>query len=778
MAPLDFRRQRLSAAADCIAKEESVLKRAESLSIEGAETPTASDAAFDARFGAEIDAIANGHHRDPFRVLGPHEVTRDGHRGIAVRIFVPGTLEAWVLDGEVAHPMRRLHNEGFFEVVLPKRSLPCAYHLRLRSVIGQTYEIADPFAFRSVFSDYDLHLLGEGTHYRNFERLGAHVREIDGTSGVSFAVWAPNARRVSVVGDFNHWDGRSHPMRLHPGVGIWDIFIPGLLAGELYKFELLGADGQLLPLKADPYGFAFETRPKTAAVVVQLDQYIWQDETWMRERASKDWFRAPMSIYEVHLGSWIRDPAEPDRLLSYHELAVKLADYVRDMGFTHIELLPVAEHPYDGSWGYQALGYFAPTSRYGSPADFMHFVDYLHQNGIGVLIDWVPAHFPRDDHGLRRFDGTALYEHLDPRQGEQPDWGTLVFNFGRNEVSNFLLSNALFWLEKYHIDGFRVDAVASMIYLNYGRQAGEWVPNPYGGQENLDALAFIKRFNELVHGQFPGVLTIAEESTSWTGVTRPTYASGLGFSLKWNMGWMNDTLRYMHRECIHRKFHQNDLTFSLLYAFSENFVLPLSHDEVVHGKGALLDKMPGDFWQRFANLRLLLSYMYGHPGKKLLFMGGEFGQWQEWRYRNSLDWHLLQYPPHQGLQRLVRDLNGLVRQEPALFAHDFDWDGFQWVDLHDHNNSVLSFLRKADKADETLLFVCNFTPVVRSEYRIGVPNGGSWDERLNTDSEFYGGSNVGNGGGMVADDIGWHGFPHSLNLTLPPLAVVVFKPHR
>jgi 1,4-alpha-glucan branching enzyme len=725
---------------------------------------------------ADIEAIVRGRHGNPFGILGPHAVTHNGQPAVAVRVFVPDVADAWVLDGADAHPMHTVHKDGFFEAVLTGRSLPLEYRLRLRSVRGDVNEFHDAYSFGSVLGEFDLHLLGEGRHYRNFERLGAHVRELNGVRGVSFAVWAPNARRVSVVGDFNHWDGRRHPMRFHPGVGVWDIFIPDLLPGALYKFELIGADGHLLPLKSDPYGLAFEVRPRTASIVYELDRFTWHDHEWMESRAQRNALDAPMAFYEVHLGSWLRDPARPDRLLSYTELAVKLADYVKQMGFTHVELLPVSEHPYDGSWGYQPLGYFAPTSRHGGPADFMHFVDHLHQNGIGVLIDWVPAHFPRDDHGLRRFDGTCLYEHMDPRQGEHPDWGTMVFNYGRNEVANFLLGNALFWLEKYHIDGFRVDAVASMLYLDYARHDGEWVPNRYGGKENLEAIEFLRRLNELVHGQFPGVLTVAEESTAWTGVSRPTYLGGLGFSLKWNMGWMNDTLRYMHRDPVHRKYHQNDLTFSLLYAFSENFVLPLSHDEVVHGKGALLDKMPGDFWQRFANLRLLLGYMYGHPGKKLLFMGGEFGQWQEWRHKHSLDWHLLQYAPHQGLQRLVRDLNHLLVHEPALHKHDFDWTGFQWVDLHDHDSSVLSFLRRGDAERDTLLFVMNFTPVVRRGYRIGVPVRAFWQERLNTDAEIYGGSNVGNFGGTWADEIPWHGFPCSLSMTLPPLAVVVFQP--
>lgn len=724
-----------------------------------------------------MDAILGGYHGDPFSVLGPHEGASNGETGLAVRCFVPGSVEAWVLDGSTAVPMRLLDKAGFFEGWIPARKLPFRYKLRIRSVSGETYEIEDPYAYPTVLSDFDLHLFGEGTHYKNYERLGSHVREVNGVRGVSFAVWAPNAQRVSVVGDFNHWDGRRHSMRKHPGVGIWDIFIPGLGLGDNYKFELLGPHGNLLPLKADPYGFHFEVRPRTASIVADINSYQWQDDEWMKKREKHNGLNSPVTVYELHLGSWIRDPGHPDALLSYRDLGQKLVKYVKDLGYTHIQLMPITEHPFDGSWGYQTLGYFAPTSRYGKPDDFMYFIDLFHQNDIGVLVDWVPAHFPRDDHGLKGFDGTALYEHADPRQGEHPDWGTMVFNYGRNEVANFLLGNALFWFEKYHIDGIRVDAVASMLYLDYGRRGGEWIPNKYGGNENLEAVDFLKRLNELIYAQYPGVMTVAEESTAWAGVSRPTYLGGLGFSLKWNMGWMNDTLRYFHRDSVFRKYHHNDLTFSLIYAFTENFMLPLSHDEVVHGKGALLDKMPGDFWQRFANLRLLYAYMYGHPGKKLLFMGGEFGQWSEWRCEHSLDWHLLEYAPHQGIQRLIRDLNHLVLAEPALYEVDFEWTGFAWIDFHDWESSICAFMRKGRNEKDVLLFAANFTPVVRENYRVGVPFEGFWREVFNSDADIYGGSNVGNSGGKMAEAKPWHDLKYSIEITLPPLAVVAFKPN-
>ena len=631
------------------------------------------------------------------------------------------------------------------------------------------------YPFPQILTDFDLHLIGEGTHYKNYEKLGAHVREVKGVNGVHFAVWAPNAEGVCVIGDFNGWDGISHRMRMLGSSGIWEIFIPGLFEGEIYKFNIQSKSGEILE-KADPYAFRSEIRPKSASIVHDIDKYTWNDAKWLSEREHHNALDAPISMYEVHLGSWMRVPEDGNRYLSYRELAQKLAEYVKDMGYTHVQLMPVTEHPLDASWGYQTIGYFAPTSRFGKPEEFMYFVDYMHQNGIGIILDWVPAHFPKDGHGLSRFDGTCLYEHADPRKGEHQDWGTLIFNYGRNEVRNFLLSNALFWLDKYHIDGLRVDAVASMIYLDYSRQPGEWIPNQYGGNENLEAIDFLKRFNEVVHSTHPGVLTIAEESTAWTGVSRPTYLGGLGFSLKWNMGWMNDTLCYFSKDPIHRKYEHDNLTFSLLYAFTENFILVLSHDEVVHGKRSLLDKMPGDFHQRFANMRALYGYMYGHPGKKLLFMGGEIGQWWEWNHDESIHWHLLQYESHQGIQRYVRDLNRLYQSEPALYEVDFDYHGFEWIDFRDAEGSIISFVRRGKDPEDFLVFVYNFTPVARMDYRVGVPKGGFYKEVMNSDSWSYWGGNMGNFGGIWADEMPWHGRPSSLSLTIPPLSMVVMKP--
>ncbi len=629
-----------------------------------------------------------------------------------------------------------------------------------------------------VLTDFDLHLIGEGSHFENYEKLGAHVMEIDGVKGVHFAVWAPNARKVSVIGDFNRWDGRRHPMKCLGESGVWELFIPGLGEGTLYKFAIRSRFKKYTSQKADPFAFYFEVRPKSASIVYDINGYQWNDSDWLRQREQTQWLERPIAMYEVHFGSWMRVPEEANRWLTYRELADKLIPHVCEMGYTHIELLPVTEHPLDASWGYQTLGYFGPTSRHGEPKDFMFFVDRCHQAGIGVILDWVPAHFPTDGHGLGFFDGTCLYEHEDPRRGFHPDWGTKIFNYGRNEVRNFLISNALFWFEKYHLDGLRVDAVASMLYLDYSRKEGEWIPNIHGGRENLEAIDFIKRFNEVSHHYHPGILTIAEESTAWPNVSRPTYLGGLGFSLKWNMGWMHDTLEYFSKEPVHRKYHHNNLTFSLLYAFSENFILPLSHDEVVHEKRSLLDKMPGDMWQKFANLRLLYGFMYGHPGKKLLFMGGEFGQWDEWNFGKSLDWHLLDFEPHKGLQRFVKDLNRLYRSEPSLYEVDFHYKGFEWIDFHDVEGGIVSFLRRAKDEKDFLIFVCNFTPVPRMNYRIGVPDPGFYREILNSDSAFYWGSNMGNAGGVNADAIPFQLRPCSINITLPPLAVVMFKPFR
>ncbi|HJT79363.1 MAG TPA: 1,4-alpha-glucan branching protein GlgB [Gemmataceae bacterium] len=624
-------------------------------------------------------------------------------------------------------------------------------------------------------SDLDVYLWSEGTHYRAYEKLGAHLAERDGVEGTQFAVWAPNARFVSVVGEFNRWQPGVNPLHPVGASGIWEGFVPGVGQGTLYKYHIESQYHGYRVDKADPYAFASEIRPQTASKVWDLAGYEWADGDWMARRGRAHALDAPISIYECHLGSWMRVPEQGNRWMSYRELAPKLAEYVHDMGYTHIEFLPVSEHPFDASWGYQTVGYYAPTSRFGTPQDFMYLVDVLHQHGIGVLLDWVPAHYPRDEHGLGYFDGTHLYEHSDPRLGEHRDWGTFIYNYGRREVSNFLISNAVFWLDKYHIDGLRVDAVASMLYLDYSRKEGEWVPNQYGGRENIDAVNFLRRFNEVVYREFPDIMTVAEESTAWGGVSKPTYLGGLGFGYKWDMGWMHDTLKYMSLDPVHRKFHHNVLTFRMLYAFTENYILPLSHDEIVYGKRSMLAKMPGDEWQRFANLRLLYGYMWTQPGKKLLFMGGDFGQWNEWNHDTSLDWHLLQWPPHQGLQRWVRDLNTFYRGEPALHEHDCDPAGFEWIDCNDWEQSMLSYLRKGKGPGEVVVVVCNFTPVPRHNYRVGVPFGGRWEEILNSDAPLYGGSGQGNLGGVHAAPVGWHGRPYLLNITVPPLGMVVFK---
>ncbi len=623
-------------------------------------------------------------------------------------------------------------------------------------------------------TEYDLYLFNEGSNFRAYEKLGSHVIELDGVRGVHFAVWAPNAESVSVIGSFNDWDPSVHPMSPNGSSGVWSIFVPEAKEGDLYKYHIKSRIEGMVRIKSDPYGFFFELRPKTATVVYDINRYTWNDREWMETRRHTDQLNRPFSIYEVHLGSWMR--REDGSYLSYRELAEKLIPYVLEMGFTHIELLPVTEHPLDESWGYQCTGYFAPTSRYGTPEEFMYFIDKCHQAGIGVILDWVPAHFPKDDFSLRFFDGTCLYEHEDPRKGEHRDWGTLIFNYGRNEVRSFLISSACFWLDKYHIDGLRVDAVASMLYLDYSRQDGEWVPNIYGGRENLEAIDFIKRFNEVVHLYWPGAVTVAEESTAWPGVSRPTYLGGLGFTMKWNMGWMHDILEYFTKDPIFRKYHHGNLTFSLLYAFTENFVLPLSHDEVVHGKRSLLDKMPGDLWQKFANLRALLGYMFGHPGKKLLFMGGEFGQWWEWDCNSSLQWHLLNEEGHRKLQQYVKDLNRIYKSEPALYEVDFHHEGFEWIDFSDTEQSIISFMRKARNDDNFLVFVCNFTPVPREDYLIGVPQKCFYREILNSDSAIYGGTNMGNLGGVMASENPVHERPYSISITLPPLSVLIFKP--
>ena len=725
-----------------------------------------------------LSSIIDGVNANPASVLGPHAIQVDGKNAVAVRGYFPGFDQAWLLDDRNAatRPMRRIHPSGVYEGLMPQQessTIP-QYRFRLSNSTGKTIEMQDPYAVPSLISDFDRHLFNAGEHWKIYEKLGSHLRDVDGHVGVNFAVWAPNAQSVQVIGDFNHWDGRSHCMQKQIPSGIWELFVPQIGAGQKYKYRIRMLDGQVVD-KTDPYGVFAELPPRTASIVTSLDDYQWKDDQWMDRRKAENQLEKPMSVYEVHLGSWRKCKTGVHGWMNYREIAHQLVQYCKEMGFTHLELLPVSEHPFTGSWGYQTVGYFSVTSRYGTPEDFMYFVDHCHQNNIGVIIDWVPAHFPKDSHGLRQFDGSALYEHADPRQGEHPDWGTMIFNFGRNEVRNFLIANALFWLEKYHIDGLRVDAVASMLYLDYSRKEGEWVPNVYGGRENLEAIHLLREFNIQSHLQHPGVLTIAEESTAWPGVSRPTEFGGLGFSLKWNMGWMNDTLRYMRHEPIHRQFHQNELTFSLIYAFTENFTLPLSHDEVVHGKGALIAQMAGDLWQKFANLRLLYSYMWTHPGKNLLFMGCELAQWHEWNYDSEIQWDLLDWETHRGVQKLVADLNHLVKREPALHELDFSGDGFEWIDCMNAQDSVLGYIRKAKDPNDFVVVCSNFTPVVR-RYRMGVPRDGFYREIFNSDSVHYAGTNVGNHPGILADSkIPQHGRPASIELTLPPLATVVFK---
>ena len=735
------------------------------------------------RTSVELDkfgALLDGHHENPFEVLGPHEIVSAGQRAMAVRAFLPGSAQAWVVDPghNRPQPMRRIHPAGLYEAICPMQTNAAnhQYLLRVADQRGAETTMHDPYAFPPLLSDFDLHLLAEGKHWTSYRKLGAQLRTVDGISGVNFALWAPNATGISIVGDFNEWNPRRHAMRKHIPSGIWELFVPGLADGAIYKYHIRHRD-QVFE-KADPYGFAAELPPRTASKVADLARHSWNDGEWMANRRKNNGLDAPISVYEVHLGSWRRPAKDPNGWLNYRELAHQLVDYCREMGYTHLELMPVSEHPFSGSWGYQTVGYFAVTSRYGSPEDFMYFVDHCHQNGIGVFIDWVPAHFPRDAHGLRMFDGTHLYEHADPRQGEHPDWGTLIFNYERNEVRNFLISNGLFWFDQYHIDGLRVDAVASMIYLDYSRGPGQWIPNEFGGRENLGAISLLKEFNEQSHVHHPGVLTVAEESTAFTGVSRPTYLGGLGFSLKWNMGWMNDTLRYMRHDAVHRKYHHDELTFSLIYAFTENFALPFSHDEVVHGKGSLLDQMPGDLWQKFANLRLLYGYMFAHPGKKLQFMGCEFGQWNEWNHDGNLQWDLLQWSSHQGLQKYVADLNRIYRSEPALYEVDFESQGFEWIDCHNYEQSTLAFLRRAKNPQDHVIAACNFTPVPRTMHRLGVPELCWYDEISNSDSIYYGGGNLGNGPGRMAEALPWDGRPFSIPITLPPLGIVMLKPRR
>lgn len=710
---------------------------------------------------SDIEAVLRGQHHDPFAVLGPHHGQ--------VRVFAPQAAEVEVVESGTRRKLDRVSPEGFF--CGPAEATD--YRLAMRAG-DHAWEVDDPYRFGPVLGEMDEYLIAEGRHRRLYDRLGAHPMTHQGVEGVAFAVWAPNARRVSVVGHFNAWDGRRHPMRKRIGPGVWELFIPGLQPGEIYKYEIVSAHGTRLPLKADPFGFAHEHPPETASVIHGLPQHDWQDKDWMEVRAAKQDRQAPISIYEVHLGSWRR--GEGDAVLDYDDLAGELVDYVTRMGFTHVEFLPVSEHPFTGSWGYQPIGLFAPTSRFGPPEGFARLVDRLHGAGIGVIVDWVPAHFPSDAHGLAQFDGTALYEHADPRQGFHQDWNTLIYNFGRREVSNFLQSSALYWLDRFHVDALRVDAVASMLYLDYSRKDGEWIPNEYGGRENLEAISFLRDVNERVVSDQPGAITIAEESTAFPMVSRPVSDGGLGFGFKWNMGWMHDTLGYFRRDAIHRRHHQHDLTFGLVYAFSEDFVLPLSHDEVVHGKGSLIRQMAGDRWQKFANLRAYFGFMWTHPGKKLLFMGGEFAQDREWNHDQSLDWHLLDDPLHKGVQSAVADLNRIYRETPALHRLDCDPEGFEWIDAGDVANSVLVFLRKSDDGSPPAMVVCNLTPQVHYDYRVGAPVAGNWREIFNSDADRYGGSNVGNHGRLTTDDTPWHGRSQSLRLVLPPLATIVITP--
>lgn len=717
------------------------------------------------RIGIDLKRIIEARHHDPFAVLGPHP---SGKKTV-VRAYLPWASE--VTLAELDEPLQRVGKTAIFEWQGSADRLPPHYRLRWIDDNGTTHEGCDPYSFPPQIGDLDLHLFGEGKHWHAYRFLGANPHTVNGINGTLFAVWAPNAERISVVGDFNRWDGRCHPMRIRGGSGVWELFIPGFGAGEFYKFEIRNRHTGEILVKTDPYGKQFQLRPETAAITTGTTEYQWQDAQWLAQRHSTHWQNSPISVYELHLGSWQR--AEDGSFLNYRDLAHRLVQYVKKTGFTHIELMPITEHPLDASWGYQTTGYYAPTSRFGTPDDFRYFVDHCHQNAIGIILDWVPAHFPKDAFALARFDGTALYEHEDPRKGEHRDWGTLIYNFGRNEVRNFLLSSALYWLEEYHLDGLRVDAVASMLYLDYSREAGDWIPNKFGGRENLEAIDFLRELNSVTHGQYEGTVVIAEESTAWPSVTRPTYLGGLGFSMKWNMGWMHDSLLYMSKDPIHRHYHHDNLTFGLLYAFTENFMLPFSHDEVVHGKGSMLNKMPGDEWQRCANLRLLYTNMFTYPGKKLLFMGNEFGHGREWDYANDMDWYLLDYPHHAGILQLVSDLNHLYRASPGLHHLEFDYNGFEWIDCHDSAQSVISYLRRDE--NETFIIVLNFTPIVREDYRIGVPSAGGYRVALNSDSSFYGGSNIGNGGVIPSEDKPWMNRPHSINITLPPLAGVIFK---
>lgn len=728
----------------------------------------------------QINDIINSNCKDPFAVLGMHRE----REGISIRVFRPDAREIAVCkrgkDTEPLGTMERIHDHGIFIILLPGQKEFFAYTLTVTRHDNSRVVVIDPYCFLPVMSDHSRYLFNEGNHQKLYEDLGAHGRVIDGIRGTVFAVWAPNAKRVSVVGNFNGWDGRYHPMRVLGPSGIWELFIPGIDEGAVYKYEIKKYDGDHLVLKTDPCGYYQEAFPHHGSIVFDLDTFAWTDEQWLEQRAQEDLFARPLCVYEVHLGSWRKcGPAEDGDYLSYRDIAEQLADYVIEMGYTHVELMPVQEHPYTPSWGYQVTGFYAPNHRFGNPAEFQYFVNYLHQRGIGVILDWVAGHFPKDAYSLAHFDGTHLYEHQDPREGEHEDWGTLIFNYGRHEVRNFLSANALFWLEKFHIDGLRIDAVASMLYRNYSREGGRWIANQYGGVENLEAVEFLQSVNYLVHSTFPGVITIAEESTAWPMVSRPTSVGGLGFTYKWNMGWMHDILFYFSRDPVYRKYHQDQLTFGLWYAFTENFILVLSHDEVVHGKQSLLEKMPGDPWSKFANLRALFAYMYGHPGKKLMFQGSEFGMRNEWYESRSIDWHLLEESDgayhHHALMRMMADLNRLYRKESAFWEKDFTPEGFSWIDFSDRDNSIVSFIRYGKDPHNALIFVCNFTPVVRHQYRIGVPWDRYYKEIFNSDAEEYGGAGYGNKGGVQSSTESCGDFPCSINLTLPPLAVVILK---
>lgn len=723
-----------------------------------------------------VKGISEGSFGDPFSILGLHTAKVGKTEKQVIRTFRP-EAESVRLKINKSKPVEftRLSEEGLFEVVFAKKKTDFNYTLLVKPFSAKEFEISDAYSFKPQISDFDLQLWGEGNHQKAYEFMGAHPKKVDGVEGTHFVVCAPSATRVSVIGSFNNWDGRVHCMRKYHDQGLWEIFIPHVKEGDLYKFEIKSPVQDAPLKKADPYAFQGELRPATSSVVNNITNFKWSDSAWIKNRANKQRLDQPISIYEVHLGSWKKKLESETGFLSYRELAHDLVNYVKENGFTHVELMPIAEHPYDPSWGYQITGYFAATSRFGSPQDFMYFVNACHKADIGVILDWVPAHFTKDEHGLRRFDGTALYEHEDPRKGEHKDWGTCIFNYGRTEVQNFLVSNANFWCDYFHIDGLRVDAVASMLYLDYSRENGDWIPNEYGGRENIDAINLLRKFNDSVHEQFPGVLTFAEESTAWGGVSRPTETGGLGFDLKWNMGWMNDTLSYIEKDPIFRKYHQDQLTFSLIYAFTENFILPFSHDEVVHMKQSMLSKMPGDDWQKFANLRLLYMYMFTHPGKNLIFMGSEFGQWGEWNNEKSLDWHLLEWEKHSGLQLLVRDLNRVNKNEKALHEVDFDWRGFEWIDARDADNSILSYLRRSKNPDDFILSVLNFTPTVHHGYKIGVPHAGEYEVLVNSDSSFYGGSNAGSNT-IYAEWGEWQNQPAYIYLTIPPLAGQIIKP--